>query len=651
MRPFLSALVLALLVPQAITAAGATTQPTDPNGDGLRYVGSTTFRPDPEQGVILVTAELVVTNVKPDEPTTNGRIRYLFPGVALPVLDLARNIRARSGGAPLDVTISAAEGATDTAEVDFPTDLAFGDERSISVDYEVPSAPARSLENVTRVNPAYVAFPVVAIGDPGLASVRVELPENFEPDIVGSDPDFGADGASSLTATSISEPTSWWAIVTGQDDARLLDEIVEQEDRTWHVRSWPGDDEWSMFVTDYLGAPLEEMQRLIGEPWPDDRPYDVVEAYNPYLYGYAGWFEPLERRIVIGENLDPTVVMHELAHGWFNGSAISERWLNEGLANAFAELTLTAIGVDAAQPEPIPDTPMFPLASWADAFAEADEETAALAEAYGYAASWSIVDQVIAEIGVEQTQLVLDAVFGRRPAFGGTDPETLTDAAVDNRRFLDLVERVGGSEAAAGLMELYVLSETDLEQLPGRSAALERYDDLAERGDTWAVPLGIRRAMEGWGFDKATRAIDDATAVLDLRDRLRVDVDRIGLAFPAGLESSYEKARLPLEDVSNQISSWSQTATKLAHVTDHAAEERSLVERIGLWGTDVDQILDVSSAAFEAGDPELVDTGVDRVEAALDGADTVGWQRIGLVAVALLIVVILAIIALRPRGR
>ncbi len=140
----------------------------DPNGDGLRYVGATTFRPDPDRGIVAVTAELDLTNVQPDERTADGIIEYFFPGVILPVVDSARGLRARSDGVDLDVSITEKEGATDAAEVTFPGNLRFGQERRVIVSYEVPPPPPGVRRSRGSIRPTWPSppSPSATVGSP-----------------------------------------------------------------------------------------------------------------------------------------------------------------------------------------------------------------------------------------------------------------------------------------------------------------------------------------------------------------------------------------------------------------------------------------------------------------------------------------------------
>ena len=57
----------------------------------------------------------------------------------------------------------------------------------------------------------------------------------------------------------------------------------------------------------------------------------MVETASPYLYGYAGWYMPFESVIEVGDELDQHVMLHELAHIWFNDDLFEGRWINEAL--------------------------------------------------------------------------------------------------------------------------------------------------------------------------------------------------------------------------------------------------------------------------------------------------------------------------------
>ena len=56
--------------------------------------------------------------------------------------------------------------------------------------------------------------------------------------------------------------------------------------------------------------------------------------------GYAGLFDPSTGQIEVAYYADDFVVLHELAHAWFNGHLLADRWANEAFASYY--------GLDAA---------------------------------------------------------------------------------------------------------------------------------------------------------------------------------------------------------------------------------------------------------------------------------------------------------------
>ena len=60
--------------------------------------------------------------------------------------------------------------------------------------------------------------------------------------------------------------------------------------------------------------------------------------------GFAGLFDPADRRIEIAYTASDGVVLHELAHAWFNGRLVADRWAAEGFASYYAELAADELG-------------------------------------------------------------------------------------------------------------------------------------------------------------------------------------------------------------------------------------------------------------------------------------------------------------------
>ena len=122
-------------------------------------------------------------------------------------------------------------------------------------------------------------------------------------------------------------------MVSARDDNKLIERVVDVGDQDVKVLGWPDDAAWADFVATQVEDGVPALEELTGLDWPATDTLDVVETASPYLYGYAGWYVRNDGLIEIGDELDQQVILHELAHVWFNDSLFSGRWINEGFAN------------------------------------------------------------------------------------------------------------------------------------------------------------------------------------------------------------------------------------------------------------------------------------------------------------------------------
>ena len=199
-----------------------------------------------------------------------------------------------------------------------------------------------------------------------------------------------------------------------------------------------------------VGTALTDLEQLIGFPVRDDRAIIVRESVEPILEGFAGWFDQNTGVIEVGEDLDPALVFHEVGHAWFNDDFSLSRWINEGLAETYANLLLERNGGTPRQPAaPAVDAVgAQPLAEWVHpAVFPPDADT----ERYGYDTSFFVVDALADEIGVDAMTDVLTAMEEDVEAYRGEGEPAPTTAVADWRRLLDLVTEVGGAQAATEL--------------------------------------------------------------------------------------------------------------------------------------------------------------------------------------------------------
>jgi hypothetical protein len=652
------ALGAAVVVAATVPAAGAAGRrgvalavaatPAQFADDGLGTTGSTTYAVDAANRVIHVSIDLTATNLEP-----NGATTYTyFDAIGVFTLAEATNVVATdAGGRTLGASVEPIDGTDAYAviRVDLANQLTYQETHTIRVTFDLVDQGPRS-PRYTRVNPAFVSVLPIPFGDAGAADIRVVVPDSLEVEVIGSSPMRREDAGENLAlvATAIDDPLNWDASIAARD----LDALERSEAGGEHdveIAAWPGDTEWAGFVAGLARDGLPVMEEVIGQPWPLDGSVEVVETVAPYLYGYGGWYDSTEGRIEIGDELEARIVLHELAHAWFDDGMFSERWLNEGFAEEIASRTLAELGLEAPVPEPVdPASPgAVALEDWDNPTFTSD--TSDDREDFGYNTSFSVIRALSDEIGLDGLARVVAGVADEQLAYLG-DPEPERSRRTDDwQRFLDLAQEVGGSTEIEALVAAHVVPASEAGILEDRAAARTALDDLESAGGEWTPPFEVRRQMGNWAFPAAAEAMDEAREVLEVRDRIRELVAPLGLDDPAGLEEAYEEAD-DIGEVLDLAEEQLDAAEALAGASDAVDAGRDVFQTVGLIGADPDGELDDAAAAFTDGDADLVAERAEAVVATID--DAAGAGQIRVVALALvLLVAALGVVAWRRRGR
>jgi hypothetical protein len=601
--------------------------------EGLRWETTATYTFDSPAGVVRAQIEADLRNELQNERDGNVIRKPYFTGVTIPIANDAANVVATGDGTPLAVSLGPSDsGEYQFAEIDFADNLFSGEGVHLVVTYDLVGAPPRS-EGPERINSAYASFFAYGVGDPGLTTVRVIIPESFEFESFGDGAvETVESGFRVLTATEIEDPGSWAMLVSARNDEALVATTGSAGEVTFDVRAWPNDPEWATFASSTITSGLPVMTDLIGLPWPIDHPLEVRETITPYLYGYAGWFDGATGDIEVGEDLDPEVMLHELSHAWFNSDLFADRWVSEGLAQAYANRVLAATGGTPGEPQPIDVTALgwVPLANWGDVDLATDEVDDAREE-YGYNTSWYVIDALVDEIGEEKMAAIFSAAELNQNAYPG-DVETSgpTLDAENWHTLLDLAEEVGGSIAFEPLLRSYVAEPGEIPLLDERLTARTAFDALEAAGGSWRVPSGIRRSMGEWSFAEATEEMAAATGVLASRDDVARKAADLELEPPGGLESSYETAGWrnetleALAEVSADLDEQHLALADLFEIDGALEDAEAQLAEMDLEA-DLDPYAEPARRAFEAGDlaevTGLVDEGATEVAEWLTAAE------------------------------
>jgi hypothetical protein len=397
---------------------------------------------------------------------------------------------------------------------------------------------------------------------------------------------------------------------------------------------------WRDRIQGLIERAMPVLEREIGVPWPVDGELAVEEALVRATGGYAGLFDPGERRIEIAYAAPDGVVLHELAHAWFNGRLVADRWIAEAFASYYAGLAAAELGVDPAAPA-LPEEPSpaaIALNAWgASGTANPDSET------WAYAASLEVARLVAQRSGPD----ALRAVWSKAArGVGAYQPdvaaEELASGPPDWRGLLDLLE----AETAADFDDLWrrwVARPEDVPALDDRAVTRDRYEQSVALAGEWQLPPPIREAMRSWRFDIARELLSAADAVQAQRAKLETSAAAVGATLPATLRTTFEGdgglVAAAAEATAEQATLDAIAAAQAARPTETGFGER-LVVAVGLFLADPERQLAAALTAFAAGDLRAAYGAAQLADTVWSAAPHVGRGRLvgaALLATALLL--------------
>ena len=615
-------------------AAGAQTE-------GLTYTEDTVFTV--RDGFVEVEIEAVMANTTAEDRQGNTIFFSFFDSLVLAVPTGAQDLSIVSRGSELSSTAEALDDNFEIHTAALPSQLRPGDSRSFTIRFVLPDGDVRG-DGLFVSNPAFHAFPIWSFSDPGTGSLRLRVPEDADlNDSAGQlRPAGSVDGFVEWEPRDFENPEELFAFVTVAFDELLRTERFAVVGQQIELQAWPGDDEWADFTRETIEVGLPALETTIGIPVPDQSTLEVTESLTPNLYGYSAWYDQLDTSIEIGNELDDTVIIHELSHAWFNNDLFVERWISEGLAEEFTWHVQTELGwdveADPSAPNPLDDA-ATPLVGWGTAGSGGVDQAGFQAEEqYGYNASWFVVREMTDIIGLEQMRGVIAQANGNITAYGDTDPEATTTVRDDWRRFLDLASVGITPEQEAtlvGLFSDFVVEPDDVELLEQRTAAREQYRELVGNEAQWDVPADIRLALDSWRFEDASSLMAQAAEV----QARFVEVDELATASSLVLSDaaqvSYERngsdfALLVLDEQEAAID-------KVETVRTAATRELTTDERWGLREVSRRPYVEAAEAAFASDEIAQIDLAQTRLDgllaqAAIAGADRILWLKYGIAA-------------------
>lgn len=428
--------------------------------------------------------------------------------------------------------------------------------------------------------------------------------------------------------------------------------------QTFDIQGRPGDSRWLAAVKSGLTAEVPALEDLTGLTAPGGT--IAIAEVDDGLNNNGISYDPASRTLDIPQSAGPSIVANALARIWFNSTFFSDRWVNEGLA-AFAEQV-----AGTGKYLPCSAMPAYPgagdpsLAAWAtlDAASTIAEQNVA---DWQVGASCAFFAEVAKAMGPGNFRDVLIAAAARRPAYGVGSQAATGASPVTVRQLLDLIDEVGMVPASAPdpdmvqkLLAGFGLFDTAT--LASRSEARASYHALATRAGSWSIAPAIRAPMQTWDFDPAGAAIVTAGQILDLRDAVEKTIPSY-LPNGSAVQKDFETASIQgdLDALRSVMQKMSDASGTIAHATRLRDGSHSLLQTIGLIGTDIDIPIKHALADLQSVEPGKAQSEAQSAIDEFDAASNVGLLRAavaaGLLGLTLVLAFWLALLLRRRRRR
>ena len=666
-------LSLAIAATTALGLLGSMPAPVSAAGD-YTETAATTYRLDPAKGVIHVTVTIKFTNQSPPsrDPYTCfdyyydywlGYVPYLstcytttsyyYSSTTAVIENAATGVKATSGGTSLKVS-SGSKGETyHVVKIAFPK-LYYGKTRTIALTYTIKGGAPRSASSIRALR-AYATFCAVANGSDS-ATVTVRVPATFQFETWGDDMTDTVKGSERVfTSGAISDPSEYYTCFDGTNPSGYKTESLRAPDgRTVLLQSWPEDDAWATGVRAEVLGGMPELAKIVGRNMAGTAPLTVAEASTGAEY--AGFYDEKTNTITVGEDFtQESLVEHELAHAYFNGTLFKDTWLSEG----YAEWA----GRDAANDQPActePPASDITLATWTYINPRSTLEERLAVDAQYDAACWVVTKVAAATTGAGMTA-ALAVLFDARDPYA-VDPSAKREKVVATwKEWLDAIDEVALADSAASaslasdlLLEFGAADDNGL--LESRTDARSAYHTLLGSVGDWVVPVAVRAPMAAWEFRVAQDAIAAAPEAYELTGQTDETLDGIDARHgPAADAWAAAQTAKDLKAAADLARAQLDAAKDVVAAQAEAARPLDLVEQVGLLGATIPG-LDPAVAAVRAADADAAAQVTASVRATIGGLREIGQGRLTTAAiitgvVVLLLIVLTVLLVRRRRGR
>jgi hypothetical protein len=662
---------LVLVIVLALGLLPATAQPALAAAPSLTLTSDTRYDVDPEAGLVHVSVGLTAVNHLKDTKTR----QYYFDRAFLAVQPGTANFAISAASGTPTVKVASAKADHTLLQIDFGRRLPAGSSRTFTLTFDITDpggAPTRDV----RIGPSLVSFSAWAFASPETpgGSVAVVFPAEYSIEVQSDqlgEPTTDGEGRTIYASGRLADPLTFFAYFVADRPASYvasnLSIDVGGDTVPIVIRSWPDDPAWATRVTGLVERGLPILAGEIGLPWFAEKPLAIAESISRSAEGYSGRYDPATGRIDIAYYAGSFVVLHEIAHAWFDGNLLAERWANEGFASWYALQAAATIEEPVTAPTLTPELAAHrvQLNDWAISDG-GDSAT----DAYGYAASAELALLIAERAGPSGLASVWEAARERVAAYqpAGLDPGAggaampgpvpgagsdvanaeRTTEPPDWRGLLDLLEDRTG-ERYDDLWRTWVVRPEEAGLLTLRATTRREYADVVGRAGEWRLPAVVRQAMRAWQFDEASELLGAADLALDDRDSVASAASAAGLEVPRSLEAAFE-SDAGFAAAAAEADAQLATIEAYESARDARPAEPTPIEQVGLWWATPDRDVERAAEAFGSGDLRASVEASSAAFQAWTGADETGRSRIATIIgaiVAALIAVWLVISAIR----
>lgn len=615
-------------------------------GPGLTFTSASTWTADPNAGRVHVVVAVTATSHTVDQSVRS----YYFPGMQMTLPASTQGFTANSAdGRSMAVSIMSSTVYGVALNVAFEERLYSGQSVSFVLRFDLVDGGS-STDRDMRIDRDLMSFPVTAFGTQGTpgSAVSVVFPAGFT-----VQQDFGelirmtdASNEAVFVAASLPDATAlnaWFTAARPVPAGDFLERVTAVGRLQVTLRYWKDDPAWADQVERTLQAGYPVLSQMIGLGDPANPAITIQEASSQSIAGFSGQYDQASGQVQVSYLADPFVLLHEIAHLWFNDTLASDRWIDEGFASYYAEQAVLQLGMPDHSPQ-LTDRLLparLPLNDWIG-----PDEPDSTATAYLYGASTDLARETAALAGLDGLRRVWAEIRADRTPYqpaGGSIGNSSAGQGTDWRGLLDYLEQTTG-KSFESIWRQWVVDPSQAVDLTLREQARADYAAAVVAAGTWSLPPDIREAMETWQFARAEELIGDAKSVLADRQQIALLAPVESLTPPTTLRAAFEGksvAAASLEARNELAALGAIVAARQGQVDSQGA-----ARVVGLLGADPDADLAAAQKAFSQGDVVKAASLADSARSAWEGANGSGQARIigGSALAAALLLLVLAVI-------